>query len=613
MPEKNSNVPIKILLVEDGLVDAKLYESFLKKDRRNRYAIVHKKTGRDALKALKQFKPHCILLDYQLPDMDGVRFMKSLDKGSEFPIVMITGQGNEYIAISAIQGGAQEYLKKGSFGAYDLAFHIQKAIEKVHMSKKINEQQNDLEKRANFDSLTGIYNRSAFLKHLKKIFEIEIESLYQKVAVIFIDLDRFKFINDTYGHEIGDKYLVEIVSRIQMCIRPKDVFARIGGDELTICLAEPCDESASIMISKRIQERLKPSFAIEGHILYPGVSIGIAVTSERHRSPEKLLQDADTAMYESKKQGGSCFTLFSEAIQKKYESKWEIENELKKAINNMELEVHYQPIISLQTNKTEGVEALIRWWHQDKKSFIPPSEFIPIAEKSCLIEKIGQFVLNEACRKIKTLHSDGFPIFLSFNLSPKELEHPEAIGNIIKIVRKHQISPQLLRAEVTESCFMHKPKEMLRKMELLAEHHVGLSLDDFGSGYSSMSYLKKFPFQCVKIDRSLTKGIVDKESDIRLMSGIISMLHDLHLEVVVEGVENKQQFQLLEKLKPEYLQGYLFGKPMFFKDLKLKLDQQGTRKRPFIEIDSPEQPVKTKKSVLWYRTEYAPHLLRVSD
>ena len=277
----------------------------------------------------------------------------------------------------------------------------------------------------------------------------------------------------------------------------------------------------------------------------------------------------------------------------------------------MELEVCYQPIVSMQTNQAEGVEALIRWWHQDKKSFIPPSEFIPVAERSYLIEKIGHFVLNEACRKIKTLHAAGFPIFLSFNLSPKELEHPEVIGNIIEIAQKHKISPQLLRAEVTESCFMHKPKEMLRKMELLAEHQIGLSLDDFGSGYSSMSYLKKFPFQCVKIDRSLTKGIVNKENDIRLMSGIISMLHDLQLEVVVEGVENEKQFHLLKKLKPEYLQGYFFGKPIFFKDLKLKLDRQGTWKRPFVEIDSPPPPappIKTQKAALWYRTEYSSHL-----
>ena len=324
MPEENSRVPIKILLVEDSSVDAKLYRSFLKKDRRNRYEIVHKKTGRDALKELKRFMPHCILLDYQLPDMDGVRFMKSLEKGgggggedSKFPIVMITGQGNEYIAISAIQGGAQEYLKKGSFGAYDLVFHIQKAIEKVNMSKKIHEQQDDLEKRANFDSLTGIYNRSAFLKHLKKIFKRETESLYQKVAVIFIDLDRFKLINDTYGHEVGDKYLVEIVSRIQLCIRPNDVLARIGGDEFTICLAEPCDESASIMISKRIQERLKPSFVVEGHVLNPVASIGIAVTNERHHSPERLLKNADIAMYESKKQGGPALLFLAKIFRKK--------------------------------------------------------------------------------------------------------------------------------------------------------------------------------------------------------------------------------------------------------------------------------------------------------
>ncbi len=417
------------------------------------------------------------------------------------------------------------------------------------------------------DSLTKLPNRDSFFARVKKTLEFR-----QKVApdhnfaVLFIDVDRFKMINDSLGHLAGDKFLIQVSKRLHSCLREGDMVARLGGDEFAILLDELHSPEEAIDIAKRLQQAIAKPLLIDDHELYPSVSIGIALSSLGYTTVEEIIRDADTAMYHAKKTGRSRFVVFDIEMHQQAAQLLRLDGDLRRAIEKQQLELYYQPIVSLTERRLVGFEALLRW-HHPEKGLVSPDIFIPIAEENNLIYQIGQWVFESACRQLatwKTNSSISDPLTVNVNLSSKQLTEAKLVEKLIETVRKSGISPNELKLEVTESILMENSRHSLAVLQRLKQAGFHLVIDDFGTGYSSLSYLNKFPIDTLKIDRSFISKIdkSDTSTCVDITHAIISLAHSLGVNVVAEGIERLYHLAWLKQQKCDYGQGFLISKPI---------------------------------------------------
>lgn len=413
------------------------------------------------------------------------------------------------------------------------------------------------------DALTGLPNRPLLIDHLR--LAIEHAKLHHDhlFAVLFIDLDRFKNINDSLGHNTGDQLLVAVAGRIGEGMRPTDTIARLGGDEFAILLDGLEDATIATAVATRIQGELLQPFSLDGHEVYISASIGIRLSTDGSQDPEKMLRDADTAMYRAKDNGKARHELFDSTMHTRAVAVLKLENDLRRAIEREEFCVHYQPIISLETEALVGFEALARWNHPER-GLVPPDEFIPLAEETGLITEIGAWVLREACLQ---LHQwEQIPgrdsLTMSVNLSGKELTQTDLIQQIKNTLEQTGLNPARLRLEITESVVMENAELATNTLVQLRKLGVNLSIDDFGTGYSSLSYLHRFPVNTLKIDRSFIGRMAKGDENSEIVRTICTLANNLGMEVVAEGIETREQLALLRKLKCEYGQGYLFSRPV---------------------------------------------------
>lgn len=423
------------------------------------------------------------------------------------------------------------------------------------------EVENKLRQLAHYDTLTGLPNRTLFMDRLAWVLDLSIRNR-QRSALLFLDLDRFKIINDTLGHQAGDELLIEIAGRLKKSVRNVDVVARLAGDEFTIILMDVKDANNVVDVAEKILESLSHPINLQRREIYVTISVGITLMPTDGNTVEKLLKNADTAMYHAKSLGKNQFQFYSGYMNRIVQEELEIETNLRKALEKGEFLLYYQPQIELGTESVMGVEVLIRWKHP-ALGFIPPDRFIPFAEKTHLIAPIGNWVVREACEQFMKWRRQGIVLRqISVNYSGRQLKQPGQVEAIAAVLAETGMDPGCLEIELTESVLMEDVEDTIRKLGQLKHMGLSISVDDFGTGYSSLSYLKRFPIDTLKIDKSFIDDIATNPDDDAIASTIIAMAHSLRLSVVAEGVETHEQVSILQSKKCDAVQGYWFCPPV---------------------------------------------------
>ncbi len=444
-----------------------------------------------------------------------------------------------------------------------------------------------LRHRAFYDELTGLANRALFVNRLEQaVIRLERNSSNQ-CAVLFLDLDRFKVINDSLGHSIGDQLLTALSGRLEGCIRRCDTLARLGGDEFSILLEEIDSLEDAIAVCDRVHNSLKTPFKLGNYEVFATISIGVVCSSVGYEKSSDLLRNADTALYRAKAQGGACHTVFDQTMHQRAVALWQMATQAQFAVQREELKLRYQPVMDISRNKVIAVEALIRWHHPQHGS-ISPGEFIPVMEETGVITLIGQWVLKEACQQVcqwqKQLPADS-PIFLNVNLSARQLTQHDLAEQVKAVLEETGFPAENLRLEITETAIMHNSEEALVVLQELKALQVGLCIDDFGIGYSSLSRLQQLPIDILKIDRAFVHNIGEKGENTEIIRTIIDLAESLNMGVVAEGVETKLQLNGLRQLGCKNIQGFYFAKPMT-PEMTLRFIQETNESAPPSSIHS---------------------------
>jgi diguanylate cyclase (GGDEF)-like protein len=396
----------------------------------------------------------------------------------------------------------------------------------------------------------------------------------QELAIMFVDLDRFKFINDVLGHIVGDKVLTQVAKRLESCLRPTDVISRFGGDEFIIFLPNMADGYDGIQAAKRLQEVFSAPFEIDGDEIFINISIGLSRYPSDGKNIVSLLNAADSALQRAKEHGGNNFQQYHSGIVVPHQMHLKLEKQLRKALERGELELHFQPQVTIDGSKVVGCEALVRWNHPEL-GLMYPDQFISYAEDSGLIIPMGEWVLRDACKSAKQLLDKGSPSFtISVNVSPRQLLQYNLVETVSTILRETGLPAKYLELEITERILMKNIDISIEILTQLKKMGIKISIDDFGTGYASLSYLRKLPVNKIKIDRSFIHGSLKNVQDAAIITAIITIAHQLNLEVIAEGVETKKQLAFLQKNSCDYMQGNLFSKPLSQKEFSALLGKK---------------------------------------
>lgn len=454
-----------------------------------------------------------------------------------------------------------------SQGFNKMLAHIQLNDEKLaHELSERYRAEKHLDKLAYYDVTTNLPNRHSFHKQLDAAVERAITTK-QKVVLLFLDLDNFKIVNDTAGHSTGDLLLKQASSRLSNVLRQNDYIYRIGGDEFAIIIENMNDISAISIVTKKCIDSLSNPFVFDGNNFFIGVSIGISICPDDTITANELLVNADMAMYEAKIRGKNNFQYFNQEMNEIHSKKYQLENDLRHAIKKNQMELYYQPQINSDSGLLTGVEALMRWNHPEK-GIILPNDFIPVAEETGLILLLGKWLIDTACQHAKQLTESGLPgITVAINISAIQIREYAFIDNITHALKVSGLDPSFLEVELTETVLMDDSELVIKKINHLKELGVHVAIDDFGTGFSSLNYLKSFPVSKLKIDQTFVSGLPESSEDMAIVQAIIVMAHGLNIDVIAEGVERKDQVEILQSYDCDMLQGYYYAKPMPFNDL----------------------------------------------
>ncbi|MGI0486097.1 EAL domain-containing protein [Pantanalinema rosaneae CENA516] len=548
------------------------------------YGVRKALSGHMALMAVQTMVPDLILLDIMMPELDGYDVCKQLKaqpETAQIPVIFLSALSEAFDKVKAFNIGGSDYIVK-PFQCEEVIIRVEnqlalKAAERQihHLNSQLEQRVKDrtrelelanarLREMALHDALTGLPNRALFIDCLQQAVEAVKHHPDRVFAVLFLDCDRFKVVNDSLGHLVGDELLIAIAHRLKKIIHPDDVLARLEGDEFAILLHDISDVLTPSQLAQEILENFALPFQLTRHEVFINASIGIALGNNQYAKSEDVLRDADTAMNHAKASGKAQYQVFDSAMHDAALQLLQLEIDLRKAINQQEFIVHYQPIVAIRTGKISGFEALVRWLHP-QQGLISPGLFIPVAEETGLICQLGYYVLREACRQLcvwQTQKLVDYPLIMSVNLSTRQFAQPNLIEQIDEILQETQINPRYLKLEITESALMDNTRTTATALQELRDRGIQVSIDDFGTGYSSLNYLHRLPVDTLKIDGSFINLIDSDGKKLELVRAIVGLAWNLGMDVVAEGVETSKQLSQLKALKCEFAQGYFFSKPL---------------------------------------------------
>lgn len=577
-----------ILIVDDKVENLDFLAQML---REHNYKVRLATNAKIAFKSAKVAPPSLVLLDVNMPEMNGYelcRLLKQEAKTQDIPIIFLSASGQTFNKVEAFAVGGVDYITK-PFDIREVIVRIENQLKfklaqaqivelNSNLEQKIQERtaqlQAEIEMRertqakllrmALRDSLTDLPNRSWFLQKLKQELDRTKKDDSYQFAVVCFDCDNFKVINDSLGHDIGDRLLKAIPSRLETCLPQGSFMARLGGDEFIILLPQINDVATAISFVRKIQQKFTFPFNVSKREIFLNFSLGIVLCNVEYDKAEKVLRNADLAMYQAKALGKGQYQIYNQKMHQRAVERLQLEIDLRQALKNNEFTLHYQPIICLETGHITGFESLVRWQHP-QRGIISPGKFIPVAEETGLIIPLGIWVLREACQQIKTWQQkyDSFiSLTVNVNVAVQQFSYSSLIEEIDRILEETQLPSHCLKLEITESAIMENSDSAHAILQELKERNIKICIDDFGTGYSSLSYLHQFPVDNLKIDRSFVSRIKSVDEPNKVIDAIVNLAHHLDISVTAEGIETKEQLDYIKKVNCEYAQGYYFFKPL---------------------------------------------------
>ena len=576
----------RVLLVEDDASEALIFETWLKKNDRVVYELTHKQRLENALLWLENETVDIIVLDLTLPDSIGTSSIHALrTKCKNIPVVVMSGQKDEHIALATVKTGAQDYLVKDDTTPEVLHRTLFNSIER-------NKTEQRLSFLAKFDHLTQIPNRNSFFEAIEACLTVSNsgESAFGP-AVIQLELDGFRNVNGMYGHEVGDKLLVEVASRLISCVGVNDTVARVGGDEFAILLQKVPDKNFVVSTIEKIKETISLPISYQNFNLNVVTRMGVAMFPDGGTTSTVLVQNADYAACEIEETSSNQVRFYDAGMRIKQQRQERLKRDLNSALIKDEFFILYQPIVESSTKKIKGFEALLRWNHPTL-GLVSPLEFIDVLELSGDIVDVGAWILDESCKQLNNwMKSDCLDLFLAVNVSPKQLQDKSFAMTVQDTLQKYSIPAKCLEIEITEHLLMKSTQDSLAVFQTLTDLGVRFSMDDFGTGYSQLRYLIDFPIDTLKIDRSIVSAL-DTTKGQTITKMLLAMSKELKLRVVAEGIEKTDQSKFLKEYNCDLMQGFYFSKPVSSIEAKKLIEKENSdNKTEFVE--TPKSKSKT--------------------
>jgi diguanylate cyclase (GGDEF)-like protein len=553
-------------------------------------------SAEEALALLKTTNFALVISDINMGDISGLELVPLVHREApDTVVVVISAQQTIETAIEAMRAGAFDYVTK-PFDTRHVDAAVRRALDhhkllegkrlyENNLEELVRQRTAEVEHLAYYDTLTDLPNRLLFEDRLAQALTLA-QRNRQMLGTLFLALDRFKKINDTLGHAVGDLLLKDVAERVKHCVSESDTVARFDGEEFALLLTQVIGTEDLVEISRSINEALKPAFLLAGHEIYVTASIGISLFPFDGEDQNNLLKNAGAALYRAKMQGGNNYQFYTSDMNARALKRLALESSLRRAVEQEEFVIHYQPQVEMESRKIVGAEALVRWQHP-KFGLLAPAEFIPMAEDTGLILLLGAWVLRTACAQTRWWQEAGCgDRRIAVNVSARQFQDKNLLDTVVQILSETGLDSSCLELELTESSIMQNAESAIKTLTELREMGVKISIDDFGTGYSSLGYLKRLPIDILKLDRSFVTGATTDPDDAALVMAIISLAHNLKLKVIAEGVETEEQVRFLRLLKCDGGQGYLFGKPMpadLFRAL----------------IGAPESSDQQERSLLW--------------